>query len=648
MGIFNTGSEKTFSVCKINTCLSLRKMNFIIIIILFGLLGNYEKKFGEEACISEIIVTRNLKFDKSEELNKNIQSPETVCSVYKQSWFGNALIDEQLFRQSLSPDNKSINENNIPGWPDKEHYIPLESQLVEQTYFGKKPAPELLISFDGLGVGFTGPQGESNLRNPSDNSLAVGPDHIVQTVNSRMAVFSKKGLKFDSTGRVLYGPVETNNVFRGFGGPCEKFNNGDAVVRYDQLADRWLIVMPIFRRLPPLDNEPKPGKSGGPALLSQIGVVNQPGDSEELFIPPLLTPEEKAKEAEQRRQNYRRQRNEGGSFRMCYAVSTSSDPMGSYFRYEFVRPLFPDYPRPAVWPDGYYIPTSTGDNVIQKHAAVVDRNKMLKGESATEQIFILDDVNFLNNADLDGKQLPPEGAPNIMMASGGSQLNNILEDDGIYYWNFHVNWDDVSGSKLDGPHKITVAPYQYLGGGQLTKSVPQPGTETRLDSQGDKIMSRLVYRRIGDRESIVAVHSVNTSFCGGGVRWYEFRIKENREVKLFQQGTYAPEGNFRWMASPAIDALGNIGIGYSFGGSTYFPGQRFSGRLFGDKPGILTLNEAILVNGEGVQTNTLRWEDYTQTAIDPSDDMTIWYVGDYIKNDAKRYSTRIGAFRLSK
>ena len=25
-------------------------------------------------------------------------------------------------------------------------------------------------------------------------------------------------------------------------------NNGDAVVRYDQLADRWLIVMPIFRR----------------------------------------------------------------------------------------------------------------------------------------------------------------------------------------------------------------------------------------------------------------------------------------------------------------------------------------------------------------------------------------------------------------
>ena len=36
---------------------------------------------------------------------------------------------------------------------------------------------------------------------------------------------------------------------------------------------------------------------------------------------------------------------------MCYAVSTTSDPMGEYYRYEFQRPLFPDYPRPAIWSD---------------------------------------------------------------------------------------------------------------------------------------------------------------------------------------------------------------------------------------------------------------------------------------------------------
>ncbi|MCJ7579348.1 MAG: hypothetical protein MUP98_02315 [Candidatus Aminicenantes bacterium] len=534
---------------------------------------------------------------------------------------------------------------------------PFMPESVEQTEHGTKSPPEIVVSFEGLGEGFEGPQGTATFRNPSDNSLAVGPDHIVQIVNSRMAVFTKKGSRFDTTGKVLYGPVPTNNVFRGFAGEAAQINNGDAVVRYDQLADRWLIVMPIFRRLPPRQNEPVPGKSGGPAQVSQPSVAEQPGPAEPLYQPPPLTPEEKAAAAEARTQRTEQAqrrgqeqtkvpRNEGGSYAMCYAISTSPDPLGSYYRYQFVRPLFPDYPRPAVWPDGYYNPTSTGDDVIQKHAYVAEREKMLKGEPAREQGFIIDDVNFLNNADIDGKQLPPPGAPNIMMATGGAQLKGITEDDGIYVWKFHVDWEDPSKSKLEGPVKIPVAPYRYLGGGQLTDAVPQPGTERHLDAQGDKIMARLVYRRIGDRESIVAVHSVITSAGGGGVRWYEFRLDTKRDVKLHQQGTYAPGGFYRWMASPAIDARGNIGIGYSFGGTPHFAGQRFAGRLSDDPLGVLTLREAILVEGEAAQTNTRRWEDYTQTAIDPTDDCTIWYVGDYFKKDATNYSTRIGAFRL--
>jgi hypothetical protein len=102
---------------------------------------------------------------------------------------------------------------------------------------------------------------------------------------------------------------------------------------------------------------------------------------------------------------------------MCYAISAGADPLGPYYRYEFLRPLFPDYPRPAIWPDGYYVPTSTSDDLIQKHACVVDRAKMLKGEPATEQCIVIDGVNFLNNADLDGKRLPPRGAPNIMLGA---------------------------------------------------------------------------------------------------------------------------------------------------------------------------------------------------------------------------------------
>ena len=114
---------------------------------------------------------------------------------------------------------------------------------------------------------------------------------------------------------------------------------------------------------------------------------------------------------------------------------------------------------------------------------------------------------------------------------------------------------------------------------------------------------------------------------------------------LYQQGTYTPDGNYRWMASPAIDRNGNIGIGYSFGGGSTFTGQRFAGRLARDPLGRLTLKETVLAEGEAAQ-NAMRWEDYTQTAIDPSDDCTIWYVGDYLKKNATNYSSRIGAFRL--
>ena len=528
------------------------------------------------------------------------------------------------------------------------------SESVEQTEQGFRPPAEIAASFDGLGEGFEGPQGTARFRNPSDNSLAVGPDHIVQIVNSSMAVFTKKGSRFDTTGRVLYGPVPTNNVFKGFG-DADTINNGDAVVRFDQLANRWLIVMPIFRRLPPGNNEPPTPKAGEPAHLSQPAVKGQPGEAGLLFQPPRPTTEEKAAAdsasaaaRERRRQQGRRPvpQNPEGSYAMCYAISTGPDPLGSYYRYEFVRPLFPDYPRPAVWPDGYYVATSTGDDVIQKHAYVVERTKMLKGEPARELGIIIEGVNFLNNADLDGTQLPPSGAPNIMMAAGGTQLKQIMEDDGIYVWKFHVDWTDPSKTAAEGPTKIPVAQYHYLGDGQLTKCVPQPGTDQRLDAQGDKIMARLVYRRIGNRESIVAVHSVNTAAGGGGVRWYEFRLDNNRDVRLFQQGTYAPDGFYRWMASPAMDADGNIGIGYSFGGTPHFPGQRFAGRLSGDPLGMLTMRETVLVEGEGAQTNTLRWMDYSQTAVDPSDDRTIWYVGDYLKKGAENYSTRIGGFRI--
>jgi hypothetical protein len=519
---------------------------------------------------------------------------------------------------------------------------------VEQREQGTRPPAELVAALDGLGYGFEGPHGPSLGRNPSDNSLAVGPDHIVQIVNTRMAIFSKRGARFDTTGVVLYGAVPTNTVFHGFGGTCEARNNGDAVVRYDQLAERWLIVMPIFRRAPERPDQPEPWQAAERVYLSPPGVAGQPGPAAPLFVPPPAPREEAAVPPEAARRGWPPQRppEEEGPYSVCYAVSTSPDPMGSYYRYEFLRPLFPDYPRPAVWPDGYYVPTSTGDDVVQKHTCVVDRSRMLAGEPATEQCIVIDDVGFLNNADLDGPLPPPAGAPNIVMATGGTQLQGDFDDDAIYAWQFHVDWENPADSRLVGPQRIPVAPYHYLCDGQLTNCVRQPETDRHLDSQGDKIMARLVYRNLNDRESIVAVHSVATVVGAGGVRWYELSIRADRSLQLRQQGTYAPDASYRWLPSPAIDRYGNIGIGYSFGGTPHFPGQRFAGRAASDPLGVLTLQEAVLVEGEAAQTNTLRWEDYSQTAIDPMDDCTIWYVGDYLKEGAELYSTRIGAFRL--
>jgi hypothetical protein len=466
---------------------------------------------------------------------------------------------------------------------------------VEQSAQGTRAAIAPGASFDGLGEGFTGTTGIAGAgRGGIDISLAVGPDHIIEILNGNMAVYTKKGKRYPTTGKLLYGAVTNNTVFTGFGVRCGVTNNADSVVRYDQLANRWLIVLPVFTRPPD---------------------------------------------------------NPQGPYAMCYAVSATPDPLGPYYRYEFQRPLFPDYPRPAVWPDGYYNPTSTSDNtlpevVTQKHDCIADRQSMLKGLPATEQCVIIDGGVIFLNADLFGKRLPPPGAPNILMSTGGTQLLKVFEDDGIYFYKVHVDWKDPGKTTVSAPQKIAVAPYHYLCDGQLSNCVSQPNTDRRLDSQGDKLMQGLVYRNFGDHESLLAEHSVASSRHGGGVRWYEFRLNGPQEPVLYQQSTYAPDSFYRWLASMGMDRKGNIGMGYSFGGDPNYAGQRFAARTAGDPKGQLTFHESVLAEGQASQTNSLRWEDYTNIAIDPSDDCTFWFVGNYLKAGAASSTTRIGSFAV--
>src|SRR5262249_62241553 len=92
--------------------------------------------------------------------------------------------------------------------------------------------------------------------------------------------------------------------------------------------------------------------------------------------------------------------------------------------------------------------------------------------------------------------------------------------------------------------------------------IPQPGTAQKLDAIRDRLMYRLAYRKFADHESLVANHTVLTASGNTGVRWYEVR-SPNGTPTVYQQGTFAPDFDNRWMASAAMDKSGNIGVGYS-------------------------------------------------------------------------------------
>ena len=98
-------------------------------------------------------------------------------------------------------------------------------------------APTAGSGVDGVGQGFSGPQGTFTVNSaPPDTNGAVGATQYVQIVNTGFAVFDK------ASKAVVYGPVQSSTLWSGFGGPCESDNDGDAVVVYDKAAARWIIT----------------------------------------------------------------------------------------------------------------------------------------------------------------------------------------------------------------------------------------------------------------------------------------------------------------------------------------------------------------------------------------------------------------------
>ncbi len=324
-------------------------------------------------------------------------------------------------------------------------------------------------------------------------------------------------------------------------------------------------------------------------------------------------------------------------FLQCVAVSTTSDATGTFNRYSFSYSNFDDYPKMGVWPDAYYITFNmfNGNTFVGSDACAYDRNAMLNGQPATQVCKQQNSsVGGLLPSDLDGATPPPAGSPNYMVFFGSNNLN---------LFKFHVDFTTPSNSTFTGPTVIPVAAFSALCGGGTC--VSQPGTNQKLDSLADRLMYRLAYRNLGTHESLVVNHSV-TAGTGGGVRWYELQ-NPNGTVALVQQSTFAPDSQFRWMGSIAMDQAGDMALGYSVSSTTTSPSIAFTGRLATD-PSSTMQAEATVISGTGSQIGGLnRWGDYSAMQIDPVDDCTFWYTQEYMKTTGSfNWNTHIATFKF--
>ena len=385
---------------------------------------------------------------------------------------------------------------------------------------------------------------------------------------------------WDKEGMMLYGPADNQTIWEGFddGQPFDNANDGDPIVLYDEQADRWMV--------------------------SQFAVNTTNNKFYELI-----------------------------------AISTTPDPLGSWYRYAFEFDKMPDYPKFGIWPDGYYFTVNqftNGQFWAGAGVAVVDRDAMIAGEDDATMVFFNLGSNYgsLLPADFDGATMPPEGAPNYCVNLGSNKLR---------IWEVSIDWDNVDNSSIELTQSVPTQAFSDNG-----ISVKQPETDQTLGTLAGRLMYRLQYRNFGDYEAMVTNHTVNAGGGRAGVRWYELR-KTDGDWSMYQQGTYAPDdGDSRWMASVAMNDLGNIAVGYSVSSKSTYPSIRVAGQTAGapEGLGVLDIDEVTIWEGITSQTGVSRWGDYSMMSVDPSDGQTFWFTTEYT-NGGWSWRTQIASISFA-
>jgi hypothetical protein len=338
---------------------------------------------------------------------------------------------------------------------------------------------------------------------------------------------------------------------------------------------------------------------------------------------------------------------------MLVAVSETSDPQGSYFAYNFTAPQFPDYPKYGIWNNAYVITTNEGAVPFY----VIEREKMLAGENDPGlQRFTIPGINggpgfqVATPVDWDGILDPPAGADPMILRINDDAWNQAAQDR-VEVWSIDVDWDNPNNSSISGQNVLTAA-FDSQGcaeNGPGFACIPQP-TGDGIDGIPAVIMNRVQYRNFGDYEVMVLNFMVDVSGTNNeisGIRWMELRRMDGGDWSVFQEGTYAPDdGEHRFMGGIAMDGAGNIALAYSISGPDKSPSLRFTGRRNGDPLGEMTIDEFEFATGDG-SINNIRFGDYASMSVDPTDDRTFWYTGEY-KRPGLAWGTKIVAFQVGR
>ncbi len=332
---------------------------------------------------------------------------------------------------------------------------------------------------------------------------------------------------------------------------------------------------------------------------------------------------------------------------MLVAVSSSSDPTGTWYAYSFDVADTPDYEKIGVWQDGYYMGTNTssGNDIY-----VFERSQMLIG-GASPKMVAFDNAwrpstGFLCVPPLDNDgAFAPAGTPGLFIAFNDDAVGGGTDQ--LWIYELAVNWTTPANSTFVRSQQIAVTAFDSQFDANWD-DITQPGTQ-KLDGVPQVIMNAPQYRNFGTYQTIVCCHTVDVNGSNqAGIRWYELR-KTTGSWSVRQSGTYAPDANSRWMGSIMLNGSGKIGLAYSIASSTVYPGIRYCGQsasAYTNATGIMDIPEEIIQTGTVSQTTYNRWGDYALLSVDPTDDQTFWFTSEYVKSGGTLKGTKIASFRF--